>query len=46
MLGGKEIKMPSYLATLPAFPFLPPPVNPVMPDNYGLKEKEKEKKRK
>lgn len=36
-------KMPSHLATLPAFPFLPLPVHPVMPDNDGLKAKEKKK---
>lgn len=33
-------KMPSHLATLPAFPFLPPPVHPVMSDNNGLNGKE------
>lgn len=37
-------KVSSHLATLPAFPFLPPPVYPVMPDNDGLKGKEKEEK--
>lgn len=37
--------MSSHLATLPTFPFLPPPVYPVMPDNDGLKGKEKKKKK-
>lgn len=37
-------KMPSHLATLPAFPFLPPPMHPVMSDNDGLNRKEKKRK--
>lgn len=39
----KKPKMPSHLATLPAFPFLPPPVHPVMSDNNRLNGKEKKK---
>lgn len=41
----KKTKILSHLATLPAFPFLPPPVYPVMPDNDGLKGKEKKAKK-
>lgn len=39
----KKPKMPSHLATLPAFPFLPPPVHPVMSDYNRLNGKEKKK---
>lgn len=39
----KMPKMGSHLATLPAFPFLPPPMHPVMSDNNRLNRKEKKK---
>jgi len=42
----KKSKITSYLATLPAFPFLPPPVYPVMPDDDRLRGKKKRKKEK
>lgn len=42
----KMPKMPSHLATLPAFPFLPPPMHPVMSDNNRLNRKEKRNQKK